>query len=137
MLQQKAGVSAPWWVQLIVVAGAFLSAAGATIALTRPTMLVGPNAEIGAVAHIFAGYFAARSLTMAVVLLFLLALRALRALGQILALVGLIQLVDAIMDIAEGRWTIIPGFLILGALFLLAAPRLCGQPFWRRRAWLL
>lgn len=135
MLTHKSGAHAPWWTQLVAVIGALLSGMGAIIALSHPAMLVGHNAEPGPGSHVFAGYFAARSLAIACVLLLLLALRAQRALGQVLALVGFIQLFDAIMDGMEGRWTIVPGVLVLGALFLLTASRLCGSPFWRRRAW--
>ena len=87
-------------------------------------------------AQVFAGYFAARNLAMAVLLLLLAIMRAGRALGHVLALVGLIQLFDCVLDCLEGRWTIAPGVLILGVLFLLAASKLCGQPFWKRQAWL-
>jgi hypothetical protein len=127
--------SAPWWAQLVVLAGALLLAAGAVIALVHPAMLAGPQAEIGDAAHVFAGYFAARNIALAFVLLVLVALRAQRALGQLLVLVALVQLCDAVMDCIEARWSVAPGLLILGLLFLLAAARLCGQPFWRRAAW--
>ncbi len=133
MVQRKAAV--PWWVYLIVVLGIVLSTAGAVIAMERPAMLVGPDAAIGAAAHIFAGYFAARSLVLAGALTALLAFRAHRALGQLLAIVGFIQLTDGLIDCAEGRWPIVPGASILGVLFLLTAARLVGHAFWRRQAW--
>jgi hypothetical protein len=98
-------------------------------------MLVGSATPMGSAAHIFAGYFAARSLALAVVLLFLLIQRAHRALGVVLSLVGIIQLVDAIMDCIEGRWPVAPGVMVLGLVFLIAAARLCGRAFWRREAW--
>ena len=135
MLLQRSGVSAPLWTQLIAVVGVLLCAAGGAIALERPIMLVGPDGAVSAAAHIFAGYFAARSLALAGVLLFLVILRANRALGEVLALTGLIQLIDAVIDCAEGRWPIVPGVVILGVVFLLAASRLCGYAFWRRAAW--
>ncbi len=133
MVQQNA--AAPWWVYLVVLLGIFLSAAGAVIAMARPAMLVGPDAPIGAAAHIFAGYFAARSLVLAGFLAVLVALRARRALGQLLAIVGFIQLMDGVIDCIEGRWPIVPGVAILGIVFLLSAARLVGHAFWSRDAW--
>lgn len=134
MVQQRASLRASWWVQLIVIVGALLTGAGGVIALAHPAMLVAPQGEIGNAAHVFAGYFAARNLTLACVLLLLLAMQARRALGQLLVLVGLIQFADAVMDCVEARWPIVPGVIVLGLLFLLAASKLCGSPFWRREA---
>ncbi|HUD54149.1 MAG TPA: hypothetical protein VMR02_02900 [Terracidiphilus sp.] len=124
-----------WWVQLTVVLGALLTAAGAVIALIHPAMLVSPQDEINGAARIFAGYFAARNLGLTVALLALLAIRAKRALGYILALAGVIQLIDTAIDCVEGRWPIVPGVFILGLVFLFAAAKLCGHPLWKRQAW--
>jgi hypothetical protein len=124
-----------WWVQLIVVLGAILTATGAVIALIYPAMLVSPHNEINGAARIFAGYFAARNLGLAGALLALLALRAKRALGYILALAGFIQLIDTAIDCVERRWPIVPGVFILGVVFLFAAVRLRPHPLWRRQAW--
>jgi hypothetical protein len=135
MVQQRTSSRAPWWVRLIVLVGALLTGAGGVIALANPAMLVGPQPQIGTAAHVFAGYFAARNLVLACVLLLLLAMQAQRALGQLLALVGLIQCADAVLDCVEGRWPIVPGVIVLVLLFLLAASKLCGSPFWRREAW--
>jgi len=101
----------------------------------RPAMLAGPGAALSPAAHIFAGYFAARSFVLACFLGVLFAIRAHRVLGQLLTIVGVIQLADAVMDCMEGRWPVVPGVIVLGVLFLLAAARLCGHPFWRREAW--
>lgn len=128
-------VAVPWWVNLIVLVSALLSAAGAILALVRPAMLVGPGVEIGAAAHIFAGYFAARNLVLAASLVVLLAVRARRALGQFLVLFGVIQFVDAITDCLEARWAVAPGVLLLGILLLIAATKLFGAPSWRSSAW--
>lgn len=136
MVLQKASTHVAGWVRLIVIVGALLSATGAVIALVHPAMLVGSQAEINSAAHVFADYFAARNLALACVLLALFGLGARRALGQLLALVGFIQLIDTVMDCFEGRWSVAPGVLILGLLFLLAAARLCGSPLWNRQAWL-
>src|SRR5580698_4649219 len=104
MVQQRTSSRAPWWVRLIVLVGALLTGAGGVIALANPAMLAGPQPQIGTAAHVFAGYFAARNLVLACVLLLLLAMQAQRALGQLLALVGLIQCADAVLDCVEGRW---------------------------------
>ncbi len=124
-----------WWIQLIVVLGGLLTAAGAVIALIHPAMLVSPQVEINGAARIFAGYFAARNLGLAGALLALLAIRAKRTLGHILALAGVIQLIDTAIDCLEGRWPIVPGVFILGLVFLFAAAKLCGHPLWKRQAW--
>lgn len=133
MVLQK--TTAPRWVYLVVLLGILLSIAGAVIAMMKPAMLVGPETAVGSAAHIFAGYFAARSIVIAAILTVLLAFSAHRALGQMLVLVGFIQLVDGLIDCSEGRWPIVPGVSILGVLFLLAAAKLCGHAFWRRAAW--
>ena len=125
----------PGWVSAVVAVGALLTGAGAVIALAHPAMLVAPQAQINNAAEIFAGYFAARNLVLAGALLGLLAIGARRPLGQLLTLVGLIQLVDIAIDCFERRWSILPGVLVLGVLFLFAAARLCGHAFWKRAAW--
>jgi hypothetical protein len=124
-----------WWVQLIVVLGALLTAAGAAIALIHPAMLASPHDEINGAVRVFAGYFAARNLGLSAALLLLLAMRAKRALGKLLVLVGVIQLIDTCIDCFEGRWPVVPGVLVLGVVFLLAASKLCGGPLWNRRTW--
>ena len=86
--------------------------------------------------HIYAGYLAARNLALAAMLVALLLLQANRALGNLMVLVGMIQILDVCMDIAEGRWTIVPGVLVFGLVFLTGAAQLCdGYPFWRVEAW--
>jgi hypothetical protein len=66
----------------------------------------------------------------------LLLLGARRALSNLMVLVGFVQLLDACMDAAEGRWTIMPGVLVFGLVFLFSAARLSGGfPFWRIEAW--
>lgn len=136
MAPQIASERVAGWVQLIVIVGALLSAAGAIIALVHPAMLAGSQAEINSATRVFAGYFAARNLALACALLALFGLGARRALGQLLALVGAIQLIDTVMDCVESRWSVAPGVLVLGLLFLLAATKLCGHSLWNRQAWL-
>jgi hypothetical protein len=125
----------PWVLRLIVILGALLNAMGAAIALTNPAMLVSPQDPINGAVHIYAGYLAARNLALALVLVALLALGARRALGNLMAFAGLIQLLDAGMDLAEKRWAVMPGVLVLGVVFLVAAAYLSGNPFWRAEAW--
>ena len=120
---------------LIVILGAVLFATGGVLALVHPAIMVSPHDEINAAVRIYAGYFASRNLALAFMLLALLALRARRALGNLLTLVALIQVFDAGMDCVEGRWAIVPGVLVLALLFLIAANRLCGSPFWTIGAW--
>jgi hypothetical protein len=133
-LQKAANI--PLWVSLLVIAGALLTAMGGVIALVRPAMLVSPQDQINGAVHIYAGYLAARNLALAFMLAGLLALGARRALGNVLALVALVQLLDVCIDCAEGRWTIVPGVLVLGILFSIGAARLSGSPLWRRAAWI-
>jgi hypothetical protein len=127
--------SIPWWVSALVVVGALLNAAGAILAVARPSMLVSPHDEINTAVHVYAGYLFSRDLAQALLLIALLTMGARRALSNLMILVGLIQLFDFCVDCAEARWTVAPGVLIFGILFLLAAARLSGYPFWKREAW--
>jgi hypothetical protein len=125
----------PWWVKAIVILSIALTAMGGAIALIRPEMLVSPEDVINGAVRIYAGYLAARSFGIAIALTTLLVAGARRALGNIMALSGFIQLLDFCMDVAEKRWTVAPGVLVLGLLCLMAAARLSGKPFWRLAAW--
>jgi hypothetical protein len=128
----------PWWLSMTVVLGTLLTAAGAVIALVHPSMLVSPHDQINGAVHIYACYFAARNLAISALLLTLLIIGARRALGNLMVLVGLIQLLDACMDVAEGRWAVIPVVLVLGLVFLIGSARLSGgYPFWRIEAWMM
>ena len=124
-----------WWPKVLVLLGVVLTAMGAVIALVHPVMLVSPQDEINEAVHIYAGYLAARNFALAAMLLVLLIIGARRALGNLVAIVGLIQLLDAGMDVAEGRWAVAPGVLVLGVLLLLAANRYSGAVFWKIEAW--
>jgi hypothetical protein len=120
---------------VIVLIGAMLMASGGVIALVNPAMLVSPHDQINGAVHIYAGYLASRNLCIAALLLVLMAMQKTRALGNLLVLTAFIQLADAILDAVEGRWPIVPGVLVLGVLFFLAAARLSGHPFWKAEAW--
>jgi hypothetical protein len=121
---------------VVIVLGALLMAAGAVIALLHPVMLVSPHDEINGAVRIYAGYFASRNAAFAIMLLALLVLRARVPLGNLMVLVALVQFIDAFIDCAEGRWTIVPGVLLLGVLFSIGAARLTAHPFWKREAWI-
>jgi hypothetical protein len=125
----------PLWVKVVVVLCAVLTGMGAVIAFVQPGMLLQPGAEITGAVRTYAGYLTARNLVLAVMLFALPMARARRALGNLLAIVGLIQLLDCAVDCLEARWTVAPGVLVLGIIFLAAASRLCGQ-LWRRDAWM-
>jgi hypothetical protein len=127
-----------WWLWMIVILGALLTAAGGIIALVHPSMLVSPREQMNGAVHIYAGYLAARSLAISFLLLVLLFIGARRALGNLMVLVGLIQLLDTCMDVAEGRRAIIPVVFVFGLVFLWSAACLSGgYPFWRIEAWKL
>jgi hypothetical protein len=126
----------PWWVRLIVILGAIVTAMGALIALFHPAMLVSSHDDINGAVRIYAGYLAARNLAIALMLGGLLVIGAKRALGHLMILVVLIQMLDVCMDAVEGRWMIVPGVLLIGVLFLIAAARLCeGTRLWKIEAW--
>jgi hypothetical protein len=125
----------PWWIRIAVSLVALLLTAGAGIALVHPEMMVAPGDAMNGAVHIYAGYMASRNFALAILLVVLLGLGARRALGNLMVLVALVQFLDAGMDCAEGRWMIAPGVVIIGVVFLVAAARLCGYPFWKREAW--
>ncbi|HEY2547539.1 MAG TPA: hypothetical protein VGI46_15825 [Candidatus Acidoferrum sp.] len=125
----------PWWLQTIVLLGAFLMAAGALIAVLNPAMLVSPHDEINAAVRIYAGYLFSRNAALAVLLVAALLFRAKSMLNTLILLTAFIQLLDAAVDCIEGRWVIVPGVAVFGLLYLLAAGRLSRHPFWRKQAW--
>lgn len=125
----------PMWVKAVVVVCAVLTGTGAVLAFALPGMLVEPHAEITAAVRTYAGYLTSRNAVLAIMLLVLMMAGARRALGNLLAIIGLIQVLDCFMDCIESRWTIAPGVLILGIIFLVSASRLCGPP-WRRDSWI-
>jgi hypothetical protein len=109
--------------------------AGGVIALVDPATLVSPTDVINNAARIYAGYLASRNLALAAALLAAMMLRARGALGSPMMLTAFIQIGDAVIDCAEGRWSIVPGVAVLGVLFILAAARVSGYPFWNAAAW--
>jgi hypothetical protein len=83
--------------------------AGGVIALVDPATLVSPTDVINNAARIYAGYLASRNLALAAALLAAMMLRARGALGSLMMLTAFIQIGDAVIDCAEGRWSIVPG----------------------------
>jgi ABC-type polysaccharide/polyol phosphate export permease len=134
-LQTPSDVSVPLWAKATVILCVVLTGAGAVIAFVNPGMLVQSHAEITSAVRTYAGYLTSRNAVLAIMLLMLLIMKAYRALGNLLAIVGLIQVLDSVIDCIEERWTIAPGVLVLGIIFLVGASRLCG-PLWRRDAWI-
>jgi hypothetical protein len=98
-------------------------------------MLMSPHDEVTNGVKIYAGYLVARNLALGLFLPLLLLLRARRALASMMVLVGVIQILDVIMDCIEGRWAIVPGVLVLGIVYLIAAARVSEAPFWNRESW--
>jgi hypothetical protein len=124
-----------WWLRAVVILGALLMATGAVLALIRPAMLVSSHDEINGAVHIYAGYLASRNMALAIMLITFLSLSAKRALSNLMFLVALIQLLDACIDIAEHRWPIVPGVIVLGLIFLFGASRLSNYPVWKSEFW--
>jgi hypothetical protein len=124
-----------WWPKTIAFLGALLLGAGSAIALFHPVMLVSPHDDINGAVHIYAGYLASRNLALAIMLLAAVGLGAKRILGKLLLLVALVQLLDAIFDVVEGRWPIVPGVAVLAVLFFSASASLSDYPFWKIQSW--
>ena len=133
--ERPASTAFPWWLQAIVLLGALLMAAGALIALLNPAMLVSPHDEINVAVHIYAGYLFSRNAALAILLVASLLFRSKSVLNTLLLLTAFIRLLDAAVDCIKGRWIIVPGVLVFGLLYLFAAARLSGHPFWRKQAW--
>jgi hypothetical protein len=125
----------PLWLVAIVAIGSVLMIVGACLALFRPQMLLSPNQEITPGIHVYAGYLVSRNLALGLMLLVAWSLRARAALSTLMVLYACIQFLDAAADCVEGRWTIVPGILVLGVLFLIGAARVSGHPFWNLKAW--
>jgi hypothetical protein len=123
----------PWWVAIIVILGALLTAAGGLIALFRPEMLLAPGQPMTDAAYVYAGYLISRNLALAAMLLIGLALHTRRgaywALVGLLLLTALVQVLDAVVDATTGRVALVPVVLIVGVAFLVSALRLSG---WRQ-----
>ncbi len=120
---QKSALIAPlpWWLIMIVALGAALMAAGALIALLHPAMLVSPRDQINGAVRVYAGYLVSRNLALAIMLLAALSGRVREQLRILVILTAFIQLLDAGMDAFAGRWTLVPGVLLLAIAFFITA----------------
>jgi hypothetical protein len=125
----------PLWLPIVVILGSLLMAMGAVIAVVHPAMLVSPGDQINEAVHIYAGYLFSRNLALAVMLVVVLSIRAQRALGTLMVLTAFVQLLDAGLDVAEGRWPLVPGVLVFAIVFFRGAAKVQGQPFWKAAVW--
>ena len=115
----------PWWVSLIVILGALLTATGAVISKVDPTILTN-GGPITDATRVYADYLFARNLPLAVMLLVLLMIRDRRMLAGFMVLTALIQMVDVINDLIRGDFLLAPGLLVFAIVFLIGAWRLFG-----------
>ncbi len=119
----------PWWLTVIVILGAVLTATGAVLAIFAS------GEHLNTAGHNYADYFITRNMAVAVMLLVTLALRARRVLAALMILTALIQFLDAVTAIATGRPGLVPIDLIFAAVFTFGAARLSGpRPWLPRRA---
>jgi hypothetical protein len=114
----------PWWITAIVIVGSLLLIVGAIVALLRPQMLLSPTEAVTPAVRVYAGYLVSRNLALAVMLLSALHARTRVPLHSLMVLYAIVQLLDVVMDLIEHRWTVVPGIVVLGLLFLLGATRL-------------
>lgn len=130
----ETGSKYPWWIVVVVILGALLTAIGAIISKVDPAILTNGGPITDAV-RVYADYLFARNLPLAVMLLLLLAIRARRMLAGFMVLTSLIQFVDVLNDLARGNFLLVPGLLVFATVFLLGAWRLFGQAVWHVDAW--
>ena len=123
------------WIAVVVILGAILLGTGAVIGLTNPAMLVGTAANINEAVRVYAGYLASRNLAIAAMLLIALGIRARGALRMLMVLTAVVQIIDAVIDCVEGRWLIVPGVLVLGGVYLVAASRMSPRPLMMVNSW--
>src|ERR1700692_4286307 len=87
----------PWWLNTIVVLGAVLMIMGGLMALLQPSRLVSPHDDITGAVRVYAGYFAARALVLAIFLLLALILRARGMLNTLMLLAAFVQIAGALI----------------------------------------
>jgi hypothetical protein len=117
----------PWWLTVIVILGALLTATGAVLAIFAS------GEHLNTAGQSYADYFITRNLAVAVMLLVTLALRARRVLAALMILTALIQFLDAVTAITTGRLGLVPIDLIFAAVFTFGAARLSGPGPWLPR----
>jgi hypothetical protein len=128
------GAPIAWWIYIVVILGALLTAAGAVISKADPTLLTNGSSMTDA-ARVYADYMFARNLSLAVMLLVLLGMRTRRMLAGLMVLVALIQVIDVLDDLARGAFVLVPGLLVFAIVFLVGAWRLFGRDVWDAEAW--
>ena len=121
----------PGWLYACVIVGALLMALGSVIALVNPGMLLAPGEPITSGVKVFAGYFVSRNIALSVMLLAMLAARARRMLCGLMLLTALVQALDALLDIRDGRYMLVPGVAVFALVFLFGAWWLAGKGSWR------
>ncbi|GCE15674.1 hypothetical protein [Tengunoibacter tsumagoiensis] len=124
----------PLWIFIVVILGALLSITGAVISKVNPTLLTS-GGTMTETARVYADYMFARSLALAIMLLFLLFIRSRRVLASFMVLIALIQLIDGVDDLVRGAFLLVPGLLVFALVFFAGAWKLFGQPFWHLDAW--
>ena len=108
----------------VTLATALLLLGGAVIALVAPNLLTGTASPTGdEVARVYEDYTVARDGALGLFLVALLALHEVRTLAAALVLIALVQLVDGILDVASGRWILLPAVISVALAGLLAAAR--------------
>ena len=124
----------PLWVSILVTFGALLTTTGAVISKVDPALLTN-GSTITEATRVYADYMFARSLSLAVILLFLLTVKARRMLAAFMILIALIQIVDVIDDLASGALRLGRGLLVFAIVFLFGAWQLFGQAIWHVNVW--
>jgi hypothetical protein len=114
-----------------VIIGALLMALGGVIALLNPGMLLAPGEQITNGVKVYAGYLVSRNIALSVMLFAMLALRARRMLCGLMLLTALIQALDALLDIRDGRYILVPGVTVFSLVFLFGSWWLAGKGSWK------
>lgn len=110
----------PLFVVLVTGVSVVLLGAGAVLALVAPGLLAGGGQALGR-SRVFEDYTASRDGALAVFLLVPLLRRSTAVLRWTLLLVVCVQILDAVLDVSEGRWSIVPvAIAVAGACFLSA-----------------
>jgi hypothetical protein len=124
-------MSWPGWLYTCVIIGALLMALGGVIALLNPGMLLAPGEQITNGVKVYAGYLVSRNIALSVMLFAMLALRARRMLCGLMLLTALIQALDALLDIRDGRYILVPGVTVFSLVFLFGSWWLAGKGSWK------
>ena len=107
----------------VTIGTALLLLVGAAIALVAPNLLTGTASPGGEADRVYEDYTVARDGALGLFLVALLALREVRTLAAALALIAAVQLIDGVLDVAGGRWLVLPAVVSVGVAGALAASR--------------